>query len=361
MWVYGATGRGGRAIAQKLTAGGAGGADRGVDLVLIGRDETRLNELARSLPGPSRTLVASSMSELVGLVAEQKPAVLVNTVGPFGDTAVPVATACVRAGTHYLDLANELDPVRAVLDLDASARSGGVTLVTGAGFGVLATEALVIELRGDRAPAQRAFAAALPGVDGLGSAVLASSIDVIAVGGRRYRDGRLVRTRFGAEHAEVPLPGGQTRSAVAVPTGELEAAQRASGADEVVCYSSEVPSGRLVRTFLPVVSMLLARNGVRALAHRLVAQLRLSPPVTTSQESWAHARLEWADGDRRQAWLHTGEGYEFTAVVAAGVARRLAEGTARAGAFTPGALFGVALAREAGATIIHETDEGTRS
>jgi short subunit dehydrogenase-like uncharacterized protein len=267
----------------------------------------------------------------------------------------------VRAGSHYLDLANELEPVRAVLDLDASAREAGITLVTGAGFGVLATEALVIELRGDRAPAQRAFAAALPGVDGLGSAVLASSIDVIAIGGRRYRDGRLVRTRFGVEHAEIPLPDGQTREAVAVPTGELEAAHRASGAGEVLCYSSEVPTGRVVRALLPVVSALLALKRVRAGAHRLVARLHLSPPVTAAKQSWAYARLEWADGDHRQAWLHTGEGYEFTAAVAAGVARRLVEGTARAGAFTPGALFGVALAREAGAQIIHEANEGTRS
>jgi short subunit dehydrogenase-like uncharacterized protein len=345
IWVYGATGRGGRAIAQKLAADEA-------ELVLVGRDETRLNELARSLPGGSTTLVAAGASELVALIAERKPAVVVNTVGPFGDTALTVAGACLRAGGHYLDLANELDPVRGLLDLDASARDAGVTLVTGAGFGVLATESLVIELRGDRAPAQRAFAAALPGVDGLGSAVLASSIDVMAVGGRRYRDGRLVRTRFGAEHAEIPLPDGRTRGAVSVPIGELEAAHRASGAGEVVCYSSEVPSGRLVRAFLPAVSALLARRGVRALAHRLVARLRLTMPVTASEQSWAYARLEWADGDRREAWLRTGEGYEFTGAVAAAVARRLAEGTARAGAFTPGALFGAELAREAGAEIV---------
>jgi short subunit dehydrogenase-like uncharacterized protein len=333
----------------------------GADVVLVGRDETRLSELARSLSGPSRTLVASGVSELVELVVERKPAVLVNTVGPFGDTALVVASACLRAGSHYLDLANELDPVRALLDLDASARTAGVTLVTGAGFGVLATESLVIELRGHRAPAERAWAAALPGVDGLGSAVLASSIDVIAVGGRRYRDGRLVRTRFGAEHTDIPLPDGQTRDAVAAPTGELEAAHRASGAGDVVCYSSEVPNGRLVRAVLPVVSTLLALKGVRAVAHWLVARLRLTPPVTAAEQSWAYARLEWADGNQRQAWLHTGEGYQFTAAVAAAVARRLVEGTARTGASTPGALFGVALAREAGAQIIQDCNEGTPS
>lgn len=72
--------------------------------------------------------------------------------------------------------------------------------------------------------------------------------------------------------------------------------------------------------------------------------------------SWAYARLEWPDGTGRQAWLRTGEGYGFTAKVAAHTAARLSDGQGRPGAFTPGALFGAELARGAGAQIIsHDT------
>ncbi|MGB8405701.1 MAG: saccharopine dehydrogenase NADP-binding domain-containing protein [Mycobacterium sp.] len=345
IWVLGATGKGGRAIASELIGTNA-------EVVLVGRDHDRLAAAAASLGGQSRTIVAAGPAELATLIAAEKPTVVVNTIGPFGETSVPLARACLTAGSHYVDLANELPPVQAVLDMDADARRQGVTLVTGAGFGVLATEALVIELAGGQPAAARATVAAMPTVDGLGSAVLASVIDAVGYGGRRYRDGQLQRTRLGADHAWIPLPDSPAIEALAVPTGELEAARRASGAGDVVAFSSEVPSGRMVRAALPVLSALLAVRPIRIRLQRLISRARLTPPAKSGDVSWAYARLEWPDGTHREAWLRTGEGYGFTAKVAAHTATRLSDGRGLPGAFTPGALFGAELARDAGAQII---------
>lgn len=345
IWILGATGKGGRAIASELTGIGA-------DVVLVGRDRDRLSAAAVSLGGQNRTVLASGPAELATLIAAEKPTVVVNTIGPFGETTAPLARACVSAGSHYLDLANELPPAQAVLNMDDEARRVGVTLVTGAGFGVLATESLVIELAGGRPPASRAVVAAMPVVDGLGSAVLSSVIDAVAYGGRRYRDGQLLRTRMGADHASIPLPDLPAVQALAVPTAELEAAHRASGAGDVVALSSEVPSGRLVRAVLPVLSLLLSAQPIRAAVQRLVDRARLAPPAKSGDISWAYARLEWPDGTHREAWLRTGEGYAFTAKVAARTVARLIDGDGRPGAFTPGTLFGADLARDAGAQII---------
>ena len=284
---------------------------------------------------------------------------VVNTVGPFTRTALPLARACLRAGTHYVDLANELDAVLQLLDLDPEARDRGITLVTGAGFGVLATEALTIALRGEREAAVKAEVAALPAVEGLGSAVLSSSVDVLAYGGRRYQGGQLVRKRIGGDHIRIDVPTGGTRQAVGVPIGELEAARRASGAGEVVAYSSEVPGGRIARALLPVMSVLLSVNVFRRALLRLVERLRIVPPVSPGGESWAYARLEWADGTGAEAWLRTGEGYAFTGEVAASVVEELRGGAVSAGAFTPGALLGPTLAIRAGAEILL-SDEATQ-
>jgi short subunit dehydrogenase-like uncharacterized protein len=65
---------------------------------------------------------------LVALIAAEKPTVVVNTIGPFGETSAPLARACLAAGSHYVDLANELPPVQALLNMDVDARSEGVTL-----------------------------------------------------------------------------------------------------------------------------------------------------------------------------------------------------------------------------------------
>ena len=349
IWVLGATGRGGRGIAKELVVAGA-------DVVLVGRDPDRVEALAGSLTptgsGGVRTLVASGRSKVVELITREAPSVVVNTIGPFTETSLPIARACLAVGSHYVDLANELGPVRNLLGLHEAARTAEVTMVTGAGFGVLATEALVVALRADRMPAVRARVAAMPAVEALGPAVLASSVDAIATGGWRYRDGHLVRTRLGSDVERFPLPDGRAVNAIGVPTGEVEAAQRASGAGDVIAYSSEVPSGRIIRALLPAVSAILSRERIRIGLQRLISRLRLTPPATSGDSSWAYARLEWADGSQREAWLHTGEGYQFTARVAARVAAGLLSGAHRHGAYTPAALFGAALARDAGAEII---------
>ena len=352
IWISGATGRGGRGISRELVADGT-------DVVLVGRDTEKLEALAKSLtpagPGSVRTLVATGHDEVVELIGHESPSVVVNTIGPFTQTSLPIARACLAVGSHYVDLANELGPVRDLLGLHEAARTAEVTIVTGAGFGVLATEALVVKLRADRPPAVRARVAAMPAVEALGPGVLASSIDAVAAGGWRYRDGQLTRTRLGSDFERISLPNGRALDAIGVPTGEVEAAQRASGAGDVIAFSSEVPTGRIVRALLPAVCALLARERIRNGLQRLVSQLRLAPPAKLGDSSWAYARLEWADGTQREAWLHAGEGYLFTARVAARVAAGLLSGSHRHGAYTPAALFGSVLAGDAGAEIIDNT------
>ena len=74
-------------------------------------------------------------------IRRQAPAVVVNTVGPFARTAPLLARGRACPHTSYLDLANDFVAANAVLGLDDARGAAGRTLVTGAGFGVLATEA----------------------------------------------------------------------------------------------------------------------------------------------------------------------------------------------------------------------------
>ncbi|MGI3783807.1 MAG: hypothetical protein ACRYG2_23825, partial [Janthinobacterium lividum] len=76
-------------------------------------------------------------------IREARPTVVVNTIGPFTRTTPPVVDACLAAGSDYVDLANDLAAVPALLARGAEAARAGRTLVTGAGFGVTATESVV--------------------------------------------------------------------------------------------------------------------------------------------------------------------------------------------------------------------------
>lgn len=348
IWILGATGRVGRTVASLLAA-------RGLATVLVGRDAGRLRELAAELGGDPRTVVAPTMEETTAALARNAPTVVVNTIGPFTGTAVPVIRAC-PPGTHYLDLSNELTSIRQVLDLHDDAVAKGSTLVPGAGFGVCATESAVRKVCEDMPPAERVRVDAVPSVRTepglLGEALAASLVNGVTVGGHRYERGRLVRARIGSGVERFTLPDGSAARAMALPAGDLEAAHHASGAPYVTAGNAEIPSALVVRALLPVMAAVLARPAIGNAAKRRLARVRASERAAPRPHSYARARATWSDGTSHEVWLRTGDAMEFTTSVAAEVAARLARGEATPGAHTPATLFGPGLAEAAGAEFL---------
>ncbi|HEX2913162.1 MAG TPA: hypothetical protein VH186_20335 [Chloroflexia bacterium] len=347
VWVLGATGRTGRAVGTLLHK-------KGIPLVLVGRDRARLNNFVTELGGAPRILEGSLDSAFARLAADT-PAVVVNTVGPFTATSLKVAQAC-PPGTHYVDVANELVAVENILKLDRQAAKTNQVLVTGAGFGVMATESVVLRLCKDQPRPARvrvdalASVASEPGV--LGAALVASIVEVLAFGGREVRQGRLVRSRVAGHYARLTTPNGENLAAGSGPSGELIAAWHASKAESVISASSFVPSNAFLRFILPAFLPILRLSFIRRLAVNRGARVPLHAQERPRPYSWGHARAEWSDGRVREGWLQAGDGMDFTAAVAAEVTLRLLKGESRAGSYTPGALFGPDLAEAAGGKFI---------
>ncbi|WNM36139.1 saccharopine dehydrogenase NADP-binding domain-containing protein [Streptomyces sp. Li-HN-5-11] len=350
VWILGATGRIGAAVAARL-------ASREVPLALIGRNRDRLDkEQARLGQGDRvKVVVADTAEKIAEEIAQQRPAVVVNTIGEYAETALLMARACMPGG-HYLDLAADPAATFGLLGLHDEAAAAGSTLVTGAGFGVLATEAVVATLCADRPTPSHVRVDALasvatePGV--LGAALAASIVDVLTVGGLRYQDGRLARTRLGADVQHLTLPDGQKVTSAGAPSGELIAAQRASGAPNVTVTSALAPTGTAVRAILPLAGKLLSVPALRRFAVRRLAGIRLKAAPRPRRHSWGHAVITWPDGTGREGWLRADDGMDYTVGAAAETAARLARGEGKPGAYTPAAALGPDLATAAGGTFI---------
>jgi len=353
-WVLGGTGRSGRAIAAELLR-------REMTPVLVGRDRARLEHAASTLGG-CRTVVAGAIEAMIAEIWRQQPAVVINTIGPFTTTAEPIARACLPT-TDYIDLANDLAAVSALLGLHDAATAAGRVLVTGAGFGVTATESVVVKLCEGRTTPTRVRVDMVPSLDveagPLGEALAGTILDGLPgveggrrYDGRRYENSRLVRRRIGGEASRLTLPDGSQVTTASIPLGELIAAQRASGAPSVVAASSEAPSSPVVRAILPLATGLLFFSPVRALAKRRLAAVQFKARERPREYSWGHGRAQWADGSTREGWLRVGEAQAFTGMVPAEAARRFLAGEGRPGAYTPAALFGPSLAEACGGTYL---------
>ena len=236
--------------------------------------------------------------------------------------------------------------------MNDQAVAAGRTLVSGAGFGVLATESVVLKLCENRPAPRRVRVDAMASLDieagTIGAALAATIAEVISFGGRQVRHGRLVRSRSASDADQLTTPDGELIRTASGASAELLAAWRASNADFVVAASSIAPKGIAARLVLPAVSALFRIPGFSEFATGQIARIPMKAQERPRPDSWAHARAQWPDGETREGWLRAGEAMQFTANVAAQVVSRVARGEAKPGAFTPGALFGPELAQAAG-------------
>lgn len=350
VWIVGATGRVGRGVTARLVA-------RGLTVVPVGRSRERMVAAgARAgLPTDAKVVVADSAERIAAEIARQRPRVVVNTMGAFAATAPVIARACMPGG-HYVDQAADVVAVQGLLALRDEAVRAGSTLVTGAGFGVLATEAVVAKLCEGRPAPHRVLVDAVGSVaveaGVLGAALAASMVDVLTTGGRRYENGRLVTSRLGADPRRLALPDGESATSAGAASGELVAAHTASGAPFVTATSALVPTAALTRALLPPLGRLLSVPALRRFAVDRLGRVRIKAAPRPREHSWGHAVVEWADGTRHEGWLRAGDGMDFTADVTATVTELLARGAGRPGAWTPAAALGPDLATTAGGTFV---------
>ncbi|NCF23653.1 MAG: saccharopine dehydrogenase [Gammaproteobacteria bacterium] len=134
--VVGATGFTGSLVAEYLCERYGVGAD--LRWAVAARNQQKLSALRESLGSPAAslpviiadTLDARSMSDLA-----QRTRVVLTTVGPYARYGSELVAACAENGTHYCDLAGEVQWIRRMIDAhDATARQSGARIVHCCGF-----------------------------------------------------------------------------------------------------------------------------------------------------------------------------------------------------------------------------------
>ncbi len=329
--LYGATGRTGTLIAEEAVA-------RGHRPVLAGRDPDRLRRLAERL---DLAWAAGPATELARLIGDARLVLL--AAGPFGATAPPVLRACLDAGVHYLDIANEIPVALAALATDDEARAKGMTVLPAVGFGTVASDGLARYVADQVPGADRLDLAILLGSDGSSAGAKASTMQALAGGGRIRRDGLLVRQRLGAGSRQMRTPIGK-RTLVPVPTGDLVVSGHTTGIPNItVSFPVPMPpvAARLAMPALPAVAWAVGKLPQRAAPSGSAAR------GASTVGSYVWARATAADGRSAQAWLHTGEGYAYTARAAI-LAVEATLRTAPLGATTVARAFGPELSFAAG-------------
>ncbi len=129
--VYGATGFVGRQTARYIADHAAG-----LRWAIAGRSAAKLDALRRELGQTSPGIVVADAGDAAALDAlAAQSRVVLSTAGPFARFGSGLVAACVRHGTHYVDITGETPWVRQMIDRHhAAAAKSGTRIVPGCGF-----------------------------------------------------------------------------------------------------------------------------------------------------------------------------------------------------------------------------------
>src|SRR4051812_38155705 len=118
--LYGANGYTGKLIARLAK-------ERGLSPILAGRDQASIEGLAKELGFEYRIFSLDDAPTLDAALGEV--AVVLHCAGPFSRTSKPMADACLRTKTHYLDITGEASVIESLAARDKQAKEAGVMLL----------------------------------------------------------------------------------------------------------------------------------------------------------------------------------------------------------------------------------------
>jgi short subunit dehydrogenase-like uncharacterized protein len=329
--LYGANGYTGELVARLAAAQGHRPilAGRSADGVCTLSEQLGLERRLFSLEEPSRIDEA-----LAGM------SVVLHCAGPFSRTSRPMADACLRTRTHYLDITGEVGVFEALAARDAEARAAGVMLLPGCGFDVVPTDCLAAHLA-RRLPGARRLALGFQAGGRLSRGTATTAIEGLGRPGLVRREGVLTPVPVASKTRAIDFGAGPRR-AVTIPWGDLSTAWHSTGIPDIEVYMA---APLLLRAFARASRHLGSLLGSAAVRRFLAARVRAGAPGPSEEERRRGHAFVWGEaeddaGQRVTSRLATPEGYTLTALAALAVVERVLAGQAPAGFQTPAKAYG---------------------
>lgn len=329
--LYGSTGFVGREVLRRAL-------ERGLEPVAAGRDRERVESQGRDHGVDCRVF---SLHDGARVAAELRGfPFVVNCAGPFMHTYRSMATACLEAGVHYLDITGELPVFEGLASMDGAARARGVMLLPAVGFDVVPTDCLALHLK-RRLPSATRLTLALQkrGPAGLPPGTANTSMELIRFGNRVREGGRLVRPPRGIVTRAVDFGDGPIE-VIRFTWGDVFTAYHTTGIPNVETY---IAAGRSLRRQMVLVEYL--RPLFRLAAVRKFVRRRMRVGSTAEQRAQSRMNI-WGEvtderGTRAVSRLHGPEaGVDWTVVTTVAAAERVLGGVVQPGFRTPAAVFG---------------------
>lgn len=342
--LYGANGYTGELIARYAK-------DYGLVPILAGRRKEVIEPLANKLGLPYRVFDVNDKPALLAALKEVK--VVMNTAGPFQYTAKQMIEACLETGTHYSDINGDITQFEMMKSYDAVAKQKDVMLLPGAGFDVVPTDCIALQLKKmlpDAVNLQLAFAT-LGG--GLSHGTATTMANKLGEGGAVRQDGKIVKQRLGKKGTWVdfyagPVGGRKKLFVMTIPWGDISTAYFTTGIPNIESYTGIPQKIYYLLKGQFVFNWLLRTNFIRNI---LKNKINKRPAGPSDEQRSKAISLVWgramnAAGKTVEARISGPEGYTLTAYSSLIVVQKILNGNFLTGYHTPASAYGENLVME---------------
>jgi short subunit dehydrogenase-like uncharacterized protein len=329
--IYGANGYTGALIAQEAAA-------RGHQPVLAGRNAVALAALASTLGLEHRSFALDNLGVIVEGI--QGAAVVLHCAGPFAQTFRAMTDACLRTGTHYLDITGEVAVFEALAARDAEAKAKGVMLLPGAGFDVVASDCLAAHLK-RRLPTATQLALGFSSLGRMSRGTATTIVENIG-GGGLVRQAGILRSVPAAWKTRVIDFGNGPIKVMSIPWGDVSTAYYSTGIPNIEVYTAAPFGQRLAVRASRYLRWLLGSSLMQKFLKR---RIRARPPGPTAAERSTGRSFLWGEavdaaGHKAVSRLRGPEAYTLTVHAALAVVERVLAGEVLPGFQTPSRVYG---------------------
>ena len=331
--LYGAYGYTGRLIVAAAVAGG-------LRPLLAGRRPEPLAELADEHGLDYRAFALDDAAALDAALSGV-PLVL-HAAGPFVRTAGPMINACLRTGTHYLDITGEIAAFELAHGHDAAARAAQIMLMPGVGFDVVPTDCMAAFLHQSLPGATDLKLAFAWRKGGISHGTATTMLEGLGRPGAVRRGGTIVPVPPAYDVAEFPFTAERSRRAVTIPWGDVFTAYHTTGIPNVVTYFAAPPAQIRMMRWSRYLGPLLRLPLLKRFLQRRIDAAPAGPSAAqrAAAEAYVYGEVTDAAGRRAAARLRTPEGYDLTVATALRIVRRVRSGDWRPGYQTPAGAYG---------------------
>lgn len=284
----------------------------------------------------------------------QGVAAVLHCAGPFSATSRPMLDACLRAGTHYLDITGEIGVFEDIHSRDREIRDAGIIAIPGVGFDVVPTDCLAAMLKRELPSATHLKLAFMARDGKLSPGTAKTMVEGLPEGGRVRENGRVVKVPPAYKVETIPFTEKLSTLAVTIPWGDVATAYYSTGIPNIEVFLG-APEEQIEKMKMPgILRSLLGLAPVQSLVKAVIAKRVKGPgdEQRSRDEMYVYGEARDEAGHRVAMRLRTREGYTLTAESSVTAILKTLEGRLAPGAYTPSMAFGAEYVLELEGTVL---------